>query len=96
MAGTLMSLSWMPVLVNSVVNTSGWLVITMSPAIVLFLINDLFNNVACKKTIVEKNICLVIDIVGYGTYQCLLERQEESCSEDLLPKVWSDMEQGCT
>ena len=32
MAGTLMSLSWMPVLVNSVVKTSGWLVITMSPA----------------------------------------------------------------
>ena len=31
-AGALMSLSWMPLLVNSVVKTSGWLVITMSPA----------------------------------------------------------------
>ena len=31
MAGTLMSLSWMPAVVNSVVKTKGWLVITMSP-----------------------------------------------------------------
>ena len=36
------------------------------------------------------------NFVSFTNYQSLLERQEESCSEDLSLMVWSDMELGCT
>ena len=36
------------------------------------------------------------NVVLFTNYQSLLERQEESCSEDLSLTVSSDMELGCT
>ena len=43
-AGTLISLSWIPAVVSSVVKTNGRLVITISPAIFVFIaVNNIFG-----------------------------------------------------
>ena len=63
MAGTLMSLSWMPAVVNSVVKTKGWLVITMSPGRIGEVLNKTLSlleltraSTSVKKKVAQK-IC---------------------------------------
>ena len=63
MAGTLMSLSWIPAVVNSVVKTKGWLVITMSPGRIGEVLNKTLSlleltraSTSVKKKVAQK-IC---------------------------------------